>query len=85
MHMVTPCEEGIEFRMYQSIFRGMYAKSRDVCMFWPSRSTSERFPFLFTQSDAKVFNAAAEIGVAFLLIIQLFTANRNLMLTFCYW
>lgn len=40
---------------------------------------------MFLQREAQVYNAAAEIGVGFLLIIQLFTAARSLMLTLCYW
>jgi len=37
------------------------------------------------QSEAQVYNAAAEIGTGFMLIIQLLTPARSILLTFVYW
>ena len=37
------------------------------------------------QGEAQVYNAAAEIGAGFLLIVQLLTPARSILLTFVYW
>ena len=37
------------------------------------------------QGQALVFNAGAEIGVGFLLLVGLVTPQRSLLLTFIYW
>ena len=37
------------------------------------------------QREAQVYNAAAEIGTGFLLIAQLLTPARSILLTFVYW
>ena len=38
-----------------------------------------------SQGEAQVYNAAAEIGTGFMLIIQLLTPARSILLTFVYW
>lgn len=42
-------------------------------------------PCCCLQRDALVYNAGAEIGTGFLLIIMLFSARRAILLTFLYW
>ena len=37
------------------------------------------------QREAQVYNAAAEIGTGFLLILQLLTPARSILLTVVYW
>ena len=41
--------------------------------------------FCGVQGQALVFNAGAEIGVGFLLLVGLVTPQRSLLLTFVYW
>ena len=40
---------------------------------------------LLVQGQALIFNAAAEVGVGFLLLIALVSPQRQMLLTFVYW
>jgi hypothetical protein len=48
-------------------------------------SDAQPWAWLSVQREAQVYNAAAEIGTGFLLIVQLLTPARSILLTFVYW
>lgn len=56
-----------------------------VYIVWSSCGVAPNGGLLFLQRDALMYNAAAEIGTGFLLIVMLATQRRAILLTFLHW
>ena len=60
-----------------------FMASRQVCITTIVCRRCDKCPFW--QSDAALLNAVSEIGTGFVMLLQMFTPTRNVLITVMYW